>query len=111
MSFMCNDLYQELLEIIPRNICISSKNVSSKVRKENLQLARKVINSFIHNNPNYKAVLYEYYKTPNIDFVISQILIGLVFYIANTTDRYARLDIFNDKKSICHNEMTLLNFI
>ncbi len=111
MNFMCNDLYQELLQNVSQASCISSKNLVKSVRDKNLQHVKNQILAFVQNNGEYANILFDYYKSTNLNKIIDDILIGLVFYVANTTERFCRLDIFNDKKSICYNKMSILNFI
>lgn len=111
MSFMCNDLYQELLENISVSSCISSKNVVNKLRGENLKYVKSQIFRFLNSNREYINRLFELYQHNDLNKIVDDILIGLVFYISNTTDKFFRLDIFNDKKSICYNKMSILNFI
>jgi len=102
MSFMCNDLYQELLKVVSPTNCISSKNMANKVRLENLRFVKQQIIDFVQSNKCYHEQICYYYKAKDSNKALYDILIGLVFFIANTTNKYSRLDIFYDKKSICY---------
>jgi len=110
MEFMCNDIYQELLKIIPLKMCISYKNTNKFVREENKVVVENTIKNFINTN-NYKQQLFKFYKHENINTIAKDVLIGLVFYIANTNDKYANIDIFSSSKSICYDKTSILRFI
>lgn len=111
MNFMCNDVYQELLKIIPANLCISSQNISTKTRNVNFELVKNAILNFILDNDDYRNLLFEHYKHNRISIIVHDVLIGLVLYVATINERYWRLDIFRDKKSICAQQVTIMNFL
>ena len=110
MDFMCNDVYQELKEVIPLQCCISYKNNVSIVRTENLKFVKQKINTLIENDV-YKKILFELYKSNNLNKISNDVLIGFVFYVSNIKRRYNNIDIFRDKKSICYERISLLDFI
>ena len=111
MDFMCNDLYQELLGIIKPSYCINSKNMVNSVRQKNLNFVKNKINDFISTNINYMNILFDYYKHKNLNIIIDDILIGFVFYIANTTLKYNNIDIFHNKQSICYEKMSIFEIL
>lgn len=110
-GLMCNDIYQELLEIIPIECCISIENSSSKVREKNLEFVKGVIKGFILGNTEYKQILFEHYKHNNLDAIVYDILIGLVLYTSTISDEFENVDILQDKKSICYGEIFILDLI
>lgn len=101
-NFMCNDLYQELNEIIPKTKCFCSNNIVSKTREENYMFVKTHIVNFILSNENYKQELNKLYKDREFDDLINDIIIGYVFFIVNTDDKNRGEDIFKNKKSICY---------
>ena len=111
MDFMCRDFYQELLAITPKTLYVSSKNISNKVRKINLQKVKEKIVKFILTNENYKQELFKHYKHKMLSPILYDTIVGLTFYIAMTSDKYQDIDIFQDKRSICYHTQTILDFI
>lgn len=101
-NFMCNDLYQELNEIIPKTKCFCSNNIVSKTREENYMFVKTHIVNFILTNENYKNELNKLYKDREFDDLINDIIIGYVFFTVNTDDKNRGEDIFKNKKSICY---------
>ena len=101
-DFMCNDLYQELCEIIPKTKCFGSENVVASVREENLKFVKTSIVEFISNNQNYENELSKLYKDKKLEDVLDDIIVGFVFYVVNTNDRNKGENIFTNKKSICY---------
>lgn len=101
-NFMCNDLYQELNEIIPKTKCFCSDNIVSKTREENYMFVKTHIVNFILTNDNYKKELNKLYKDREFDDLINDIIIGYVFFTVNTDDKNRGEDIFKNKKSICY---------
>ena len=111
MNFMCNDLYQELLCLMPKSLYLSTKNLSGKIRKQNFQKVKQEIVKFILTNLNYKTELFKHYKHTMISPILYDVIVGLTFYIASTSDKYQDVDIFKDKKSVCCGVCSILNFI
>ncbi|MBQ7798023.1 MAG: hypothetical protein IJ371_02765 [Clostridia bacterium] len=74
-GLMCNDIYQELLEIIPLEACISKDNLNKNVREENLEFVSGAIKGFLVFNKSYQQVVFEYYKHTNLDWIVRDILI------------------------------------
>ena len=101
-NFMCNDLYQELNDIIPKTKCFCSDNIVSKTREENYMFVKTHIVNFILTNENYKNELNKLYKDRGFDDLINDIIIGYVFFTVNTDDKNRGEDIFKNKKSICY---------
>lgn len=101
-NFMCNDLYQELNEIIPKTKCFCSDNIVSKSREANFLFVKTNVVNFVLNNPNYKQELAKLYKGRDFDDLINDIIIGYVFFVVNTDDKNKGEDIFKNKKSICY---------
>lgn len=101
-NFMCNDLYQELNEIIPKTKCFCSDNIVSKTRETNFMFVKTHIVNFVLTNENYKKELNKLYKDRDFDDLINDILIGYVFFVVNTDDKNKGEDIFKNKKSICY---------
>ena len=110
-SFMCNDLYMELMEQIPRFLCISSKNITNSVRKENFEKVNSIITNFIENNENYKQMLKKLFSNKELKNIISDIVIGYVFFITQTNLKYNHIDIFRDKKSICYSPISIIDIL
>ena len=110
-SFLCNDVYQELSQLIKASTCISTKNQVNKVREDNLKAVRTTIKNFIENNNNYSIELNRLYKNRAIKDIVDDILMGYVFYLSNTIDRCKGVDIFKDKKSICYTEVSIIDIM
>jgi len=103
---MINDVYQELLEVIPATLCFGSKNVVNATREENLNIALNSIANFMDKNSDYKKLIKNIYGE-NIEFV----LYGYLFYLAHTNEKYFGIDIFKDKRSILYNEISILDIL
>ena len=111
MGLMCNDIYQELLEIIPLEHCISIDNLNSDVRTKNLEFVRGAIKGFLLGNIKYQKVLFEYYHYNNLDWIVRDILIGFVLYISTLSEEFKSIDILKNKQSILYGETFILDLI
>jgi len=103
---LINDVYQELLEVVPPSLCFNSKNVVNSTRDENLRKALSSISNFLENNADYNKVVKEIYDD---DFQF--VLCGYMFYLAHTNEKYIGIDIFKNKKSILYSEISLLDIL
>ena len=81
-GLMCKDIYQELLELIALEKCISKDNLNDKVRNSNLEFVSGVVKGFVFGRVEYQKVLFEYYHHKNLEWIAHDILIGLVLYIS-----------------------------
>jgi len=105
-KIMINDVYQELLEIIPMTWCFNSKNTIKAIREENYKRVLTSISNFVKENADYQKEINKFYGE-NIEYV----LYGYMFYIARTNEKYTNIDIFKDKKSILYSEISLLDIL
>lgn len=103
---LINDVYQELLEVVPPSLCFNSKNVVNATRDENLRKALSSISNFLENNADYNKVIKEIYDE---DFQF--VLCGYMFYLSHTNEKYIGIDIFKNKKSILYSEISLLDIL
>lgn len=101
-NFMCNNLYQELNEIIPKIKCFCSENIVSKTRERNFIFVKSQILNFVLSNKNYKKELKKLYLNREFDEIINDVIIGYVFFVVNTDNKNKGEDIFKSKKSICY---------
>ena len=111
MGIMCNDVYQQLLEIIPLESCISKDNINNRIRAKNLEFVRGAIKGFVLGNIEYQKILFEYYSHNNLNWIVRDILIGLTLYISSLSDEFSAIDIFKNKQSILYGETFILNLI
>ena len=110
-GLMCNDVYQELLEMIDVESCISDDNLDDLVREQNLGFVRGVIKGFVATNKAYQQILFKHYKHQNIDSIVYDILIGLVLYISSIIDEFSEVDILKDRRSICYGQVFILELV
>lgn len=110
-ELMCNDIYQELLEVIPMENCISEDNVDDRTRENNLSEVRGVIKGFVLGNSVYKQILFDYYKIDNLEWIVGDILIGFVLYISTLSEGFENIDILSDKRSILYGEQVILDLL
>lgn len=103
---LINDVYQELLEVVPPSLCFNSKNVVNATRDKNLGKALSSISNFLENNADYNKVIKEIYDD---DFQF--VLCGYMFYLSHTNEKYIGIDIFKNKKSILYSEISLLDIL
>lgn len=108
---MCKDIYQELLDSVPIERCISEDNLVDSVRAKNQEFVRGVIKGFLVSNPDYLKILFEYYRHDDIEPIVYDILIGFVLYISMSTDEFKDIDILRDKQSILYGEEFILDLI
>lgn len=111
MGLMCSDIYQELLELISLENCISKDNIENSVRAKNLEFVQGVIKGFILGNVEYQKALFEYYRHNNIEWIARDILIGLVLYISTISEDFKDIDILKDQQSILYGESFILDLI
>lgn len=109
LNFMCNDLYEELKEIVPLDLCFNEANKSEKNRNKNLNFISLVVLKFLRDNPVYKNKIMSLYKTKELS--INDLIIGFIFYVTTTNEEYKHIDIFKDKKSICYSDVLILNIL
>lgn len=103
---MINDVYQELLEIVPATLCFNSKNVVNETREKNLKNALISISNFLNENAEYKKIIKELYDE-NIEYI----LYGYMFYLAHTNKEYSGIDIFKNKQSILYSMISILDIL
>lgn len=108
---MCNDLYIELSFIIDKKLCISVRNIKHSKRKENLLIVKNLIKEFIEQNFCYKNMILKFYSDIKIEKILNTIVIGYVLFLSNVNEQNCKLDIFNNKKSICYNLKYILDMI
>ena len=101
-TFLCNDLFQEFMNIIPKTNCISEDNFDTDIRRNNYDDAINSIHNFLIDNKDYRVMVEKYFSGYEQDFLESHLLMGYVFYIALTENK--DIDIFKDKSSICYTE-------
>ena len=101
-TFLCNDLFQEFVNIIPKTQCICSDNMVSETRRNNFDNALNSIHNFLIDNEDYRVIVEKFFSGCEQKFLESHLLMGYVFYIALTENK--DMDIFKDKSSICYTE-------
>ena len=110
-GFFCDELYIELQNFIPNQICITSKNTSFSSRNENLNKIYSIVNNFVEKNSYYKNKILYFYKDEQFNNIIKKIVIGYVFYLSNAIPRYVSIDIFRDRRSICYSPISIIDII
>ncbi|MGN1201329.1 MAG: hypothetical protein ACI4R8_03645 [Candidatus Caccovivens sp.] len=110
-SFICNDLYQELLKYIPSSLLISTDNIPKEKRLINIAKVKQTIITFLIKK-NYERVLLKKIGLLAINNdVIEELITGLTFFVSNTEERCKDVDIFKDKKSICYQEISIIDVL
>lgn len=100
--FLCNDLFEELKNIVPYQICISSYNSIKKVREAHHTLVRDRITNFLENNNDYMDKIKQIYVNIGLEDIVNDLILAYVFYISQINKSYNNIDILEDKKSICY---------
>ena len=100
--FMCNDFYQELLNLVPISLCINAKNRDKVVREQNFVFTLNTIKNFILTDKIYNKAIFELHKGVEIDYLVEKLLEGYVFFIVSTNTRHKKIDICKDKRSILY---------
>jgi len=108
-AFLCNDLFIELNSVIPKNLCISKKNINNLTRLKNYNKVKLLITNFIQTNKIYIDRLTTLYNYANLSRIISEILTGYVFYFSKLNKIYKNFDIFNNSLSICYNSINFFD--
>ena len=101
-TFLCNDLFQEFMSIIPKTKCICSDNIVSTTRRNNYDDALNSIHNFLIDNEDYRLMVEKLFSGYEQDLLEAHLLMGYVFYVALTENK--DMDIFRDKSSICYTE-------
>jgi len=101
-TFLCNDLFQEFMSIIPKTKCICSDNIIYETRRNNFDNALNSIHNFLIDNKDYRVMVEKFFSGYEQKFLEAHLLMGYVFYIALTENK--DMDIFKDKRSICYTE-------
>ena len=110
-SFMCNDFYQELLNIVPLSLCVNAKNRDKVVREQNYLLAINTIKNFILTDKIYNKAIFEPYQGVEIDNLVEKILESYVFYIVSTNPRHKKIDMYKDSRSICYSNVSIVDML
>lgn len=111
-GFYVMNLYKEFDLIIPKNLCISIKNTTKKIREENYQKVFSLIQKFFNQNKDYKNCLLKLYTKNEFDKnFYEDILIGYVFFIACSMPNEERFDIFKNKTSICFAPISIVDML
>ena len=101
-EFLCNDLFQEFMNIIPKTKCICSDNIVHETRQINRNESIDSIVNFINSNQAYNDMLNTLYQGYDKSDLVEELLNGYVFFIAQVEPKYKDIDIFKDKKSVCY---------
>lgn len=107
-DFLINDLYQELINIIPKSLCISSKNLVNSTREKNLQKVKMYINDFFKDNESYIQTINDLFSV-KYNEMIEDVIIGFCFYLSQTKNN--DIHIFKDKRSICFSEVSIIDIL
>ena len=110
-SFLCNDLYMELHELIPRQLCISTQNMTLAVRKGNLNKLETIITSFLEGNKEHYQSIMQLCQNQSWDTIIQDIVIGYTFFTTNLISRYNGIDIFKDRRSVCYAPISIIDLL
>ena len=102
-DFLCNDLFQEFKNIIPKTMCLSNENLNDDMRAYNHSCVKLLIQVFFNENINYKELTKKLFSHYTENRLIEHLILGYVFFIANINNK-EDIDIFKDKKSICYSE-------
>ena len=109
--FLCDDLYMELNELIPKPIIVSSKNTILFNRKHNLNMVTDIVNAFLEENIDYKQKVLEIYKNSSFENIINDIVIGYTLFYCNSSYKYNSIDIFKDKRCICYSPISKVDIL
>lgn len=110
-QFLCNDMFQELMEFLPVEFCINDENRFDIVRKENIKKAHSMIADFVNNQDGYKSQLFKIFNNQDIDSIISDLISAYVFYVSQTSSEYRDVDVFADDRCISYLGFSLHNII
>lgn len=110
-SFMCNDFYQELLNLVPTSLCINEKNRDKYVREQNFLFVINTIKNFILTDKIYNKVIFELHQGVEIDYLVEKILQSYVFYIVSTNVRHKKIDMYRDRRSICYAKISIADML
>ena len=108
-KFMLFDLYVELLNVVPKNICFSSKNYNFEARSKNKALAKEKVKQFLSDNINYQSRLTELFLNTELDCIIDNILIGYILFLTPRINKNTGADVFQDKRSIYYTRYSILD--
>ena len=108
-AFLCNDLFIELKNVVPINLCINKENVLNTTRKEHYKQVKNLIYNFLIKNKIYLNKLKQFYSTTNINYILKNIITSYVFVMAKLNKNYKNVDIFNNKTSICYVPFNIFN--
>ena len=107
-KFLCNDLFQEFLLVIPTEFCISKKNINNKVREINYLKVKNIIEIFLNTNKIYLIKLLNVFKFKDINSLIEHLIICYLFYISKITPSLKNINVFTSKLSIGYNKYNYL---
>lgn len=112
-KFLCNDFYQELKNIIPSEILFCKENINKDERSNNLLSIFIKVTNFIKKNKEYERELCKIFRTEenHIYNYIDELVMGYVFFISLTEEKYKGRDIFEDKQSIYWSSVPLSHIL
>ena len=111
-SFLCNDLYQELLKICKTSDFINSSYISEKNRVNGYKKVSSSIMTFLKQQQIYAKMLLQIYNQEKITVdIIDDLIVGITLYIISTQENYSQMDVFTDKKSICYRRISILDVL
>lgn len=108
-DFLVNVIYQDLKEIIPQNICICSKNLTSKIRKSHYNEVYDYIYDYLHQHQKYCDYLMSEYPLDMDEDLIDDLIINFVFCLSQENAIYKDIHIFKNRKSICFTDVSILD--
>ena len=110
-KFMCVELYEELSPLISAGDCISSKNFTNSIRKENMQKVQGIVEDFFSKNQNYYEKIKKIYSIESLEEVVDITIISFVFILSYFFTESFVTDIFNDKRSICYAPISVIDLV
>ena len=97
LIFFKEQLFDELKEIIPEDLCYSIDNKNQKIRNINKIKCEELIKNFFESNPIYKSEIEFLYKK-QISEITEDVLGGYIFLLKKG------INVLEDEKSACYVE-------
>ena len=101
-KFLINVVYQDLKEIIPKEICFGAANLNKKTRQRNYDKVHLLIREYLYKHEKFVDYFDKYYPLYMDDVLYNDLILNFVFCLTQEDAKLKDVHIFKDKRSICY---------
>lgn len=110
-TFLINNVYADLSEVLPSYKLFDRKYFSDEIREREYQNAIFIVQKFLQENRRYLKEMTTMRIKTDFLAVCDELLYGYAFFLSQTNDIYKDIDIFQDKRALTYRNIFILDII